>query len=287
MLKTLHYRLESLLKIVMLRNKVVAELDRNTIMHSFEIPKFGEAESSSNHHDPSNMHEFHQQHRCTDKWTKNHPIEQIESMQDELNQFKRLYVWELVPLPEGKHAIKSTRRIDFEESFAPVARLEAARMFVDYAAHKNFIIYQMDVKIAFLNGLLKEEVFVSQPDGFVDPDFPNHVYRLKKALYGLKQALRAWYDKISFFLIEHHFIKDIAFATFVCARYQARPTEKHLKEVKRLFWYPRQSINKGLWYSKYYGFELIAYSDANLAGCLDDYKSTSRGLQFLGDKLVN
>ncbi|GJW61896.1 hypothetical protein Tco_0111231, partial [Tanacetum coccineum] len=80
---------------------------------------------------------------------------------------------------------------------------------------------------------------------------------------------------------------NIAFATFVCARYQARPTEKHLKEVKRIFRYLRQSINKGLWYSKDYGFELIVYSDADLAGCLDDYKSTSGGLQFLGDTLVS
>ncbi|GJZ26426.1 retrovirus-related pol polyprotein from transposon TNT 1-94 [Tanacetum coccineum] len=221
----------------------------------------------------------------------------------------------------------------------------------------------MDVKTAFLNGLLKEEVFVQQPDGFVDPDFPNHVYRLRKALYGLKQAPRAWYDKLSSFLIEHHFTKgqliqllqkrfeklmkdnfemlmigeikfflglrvhqsprgififqsqytmdilkkhgmekcdtvstpmattkldadlqgtlvdqtkyrsmigelmhltasrpDIAFATFVCARYQARPTEKHRKEVKRIFRYLRQSINM---------------------------VSISRGIQFLGDELVS
>ncbi|GKE16819.1 retrovirus-related pol polyprotein from transposon TNT 1-94 [Tanacetum coccineum] len=81
--------------------------------------------------------------------------------------------------------------IDFEESFAPVARLEAVRMFVTYAAHKNFTIYQMGAKTAFLSGPLKEEVYVSQPDGFVDPDFPNHVYRPKKAHYGLKQAPRA------------------------------------------------------------------------------------------------
>ncbi|GKC68264.1 retrovirus-related pol polyprotein from transposon TNT 1-94 [Tanacetum coccineum] len=113
----------------------------------------------------------------------------IESIQDELNQFKRLDVWELVECPIGRNIIAG---IDFEESFAPVARLEAVRIFVAYAAHKNFPIYQMDVKMAFLNGLLKEEVFVRQPDGFVDPDFPNHVYRLKKALYGLKQAPRAW-----------------------------------------------------------------------------------------------
>ncbi|GKF11394.1 retrovirus-related pol polyprotein from transposon TNT 1-94, partial [Tanacetum coccineum] len=90
--------------------------------------------------------------------------------------------------------------IDFEESFAPVARLEVVCMFVAYAAHKNLTIYHMDVKTAFLNGPLKEEVFVSQPDGFEFPDFPNHVYRLKKDLYGLKQAPRAWYDKRSSFL---------------------------------------------------------------------------------------
>ncbi|GJX81173.1 retrovirus-related pol polyprotein from transposon TNT 1-94, partial [Tanacetum coccineum] len=81
--------------------------------------------------------------------------------------------------------------IDFEESFAPVARLEVVRIFLAFAAHMNMIVYQMDVKMTFLNGILREEVYVSQPDGFVDPDNPNHVYRLKKALYGLKQAPRA------------------------------------------------------------------------------------------------
>ncbi|GKD56055.1 retrovirus-related pol polyprotein from transposon TNT 1-94 [Tanacetum coccineum] len=187
--------------------------------------------------------------------------------------------------------------IDFEESFALVARHEAVRMFVAYATHKNFTIYQMDVKTAFLNGPLKEEVFVSQFDGFVDPDFPNHVYFLKKALYGLKQAPRAWYDKLYSFMIEHHFTKglmhltasrqDIAFETFVCARYQARLTEKHLKEVKQIFRYLKHTINMGLWYSKDFKFELIAYSDADHAGCHDDCKSTSGGIQFLGDKLVS
>nr|GEY06609.1 copia protein [Tanacetum cinerariifolium] len=97
--------------------------------------------------------------------------------------------------------------IDFEESFAPVARLEAVRIFVAYAAHKNFPIYQMDVKTTCLNGPLKEEVFVRWPDGFVDPDFPNHVFHLRKALYDLKQAPRAWYDKLSSFVIEHNFTK--------------------------------------------------------------------------------
>ncbi|GKD12376.1 retrovirus-related pol polyprotein from transposon TNT 1-94, partial [Tanacetum coccineum] len=81
--------------------------------------------------------------------------------------------------------------IDFEESFAPVARLEDIRIFLAFAAHMNMVVYQMDVKTAFLNGNLREEVYVSQPDEFVDPDKPNYVYKLKKALYGLKQAPRA------------------------------------------------------------------------------------------------
>nr|GFB01004.1 retrovirus-related Pol polyprotein from transposon TNT 1-94 [Tanacetum cinerariifolium] len=84
--------------------------------------------------------------------------------------------------------ITEEERIDFEESFAPVARLEAIRIFLAYAAHKNMVVYQMDVKTAFLNGNFWEDVYVSQSDGFVDPDNPNHVYKLKKALYGLKQA---------------------------------------------------------------------------------------------------
>ncbi|GJS77083.1 retrovirus-related pol polyprotein from transposon TNT 1-94 [Tanacetum coccineum] len=282
--------------------------------------------------------------------------------------------------------------------FPQFARLEAVQMFIAYAAHKNITIFQMDVKTAFLNGPLKEEVYVSQPEGFIDPEFPDHVYRLKKALYGLKQAPRAWYDKLSSFLIKHRFTKgiidptlftrrhgedillvqvyvddiifgstnpdfskrfanlmknnfemsmmgepkfflglqvhqfpcgifisqsqyaiellkkhdldervststpmaterldadlqgtptdqttyrhmigglmyltasrtDIAFATFICARYQARPTIKHLKEDSR--------------------FELIAYSDVDHAGCKDDCKSTSGGLQFLDGKLVS
>nr|GEW61208.1 integrase, catalytic region, zinc finger, CCHC-type, peptidase aspartic, catalytic [Tanacetum cinerariifolium] len=98
--------------------------------------------------------------------------------------------------------------IDFEESFAPVARLEAVRIFVAYAAHKSFLIYQMDVKTEFFNVSLKEEVNVAQPDRFVDPDHPDKVYRLRKALYGVKQASRAWYDELSNFLISKGFTKE-------------------------------------------------------------------------------
>ncbi|GKC18694.1 retrovirus-related pol polyprotein from transposon TNT 1-94 [Tanacetum coccineum] len=98
-------------------------------------------------------------------------------------------------------------RIDFEESFAPVARLEAVWLFVAYAAHKSFRVYQMDVKTTFLNGPLKEEVYVNKPDGFVDPHHPEKVYRLKKTLYGLKQGPRAWYDELFNFLVSKGFSK--------------------------------------------------------------------------------
>nr|GEV52627.1 hypothetical protein [Tanacetum cinerariifolium] len=122
----------------------------------------------------------------------------IKAMQEELNEFERL---------ENKARLvargyRQEEGINFEESFAPVARLEAIRIFLAYAAHKN-----MDVKTTFLNGNLREEVYVSQPDGFVDQDNPHHVYRLKKALYGLKQAPRAWYDMLSLFLLFQDFSK--------------------------------------------------------------------------------
>nr|GEY10501.1 hypothetical protein [Tanacetum cinerariifolium] len=145
---------------------------------------------------------------------------QIDLMQEELLQFKILDVWVLVPTPDNiltltlkwlfknKHdeeqtVIKNKSRlvvrgyrqeegIDFEESFAPVARIEAIRIFLAYAAHKSFTVFQMDVKTAFLHGYLKEDVYVCQPEGFIDADHPIHVYKLKKALYGLKQAPRAW-----------------------------------------------------------------------------------------------
>nr|GEX90445.1 retrovirus-related Pol polyprotein from transposon TNT 1-94 [Tanacetum cinerariifolium] len=116
----------------------------------------------------------------------------IEVMHEKLHQFDKLQ-------EEG---------INFEESFAPVARLEVVRIFIAYAAHKSFLIFQMDVKTTFLNGPLKEEVYVAQPDGFVDTDHPEKVYRLRKSLYGLKQAPRAWYDELSKFLTSKGFTKE-------------------------------------------------------------------------------
>ncbi|GJZ02909.1 retrovirus-related pol polyprotein from transposon TNT 1-94, partial [Tanacetum coccineum] len=103
--------------------------------------------------------------------------------------------------------VRKEEGIDFEESFAPVARIEAIRIFIANAAHKNMTIYQMDVKKTFLNGELKEELYVYQPEGFVDQDNPSRVYKPKKALYGLKQAPRVWYDMLSSFLISQQFSK--------------------------------------------------------------------------------
>nr|GEZ87444.1 retrovirus-related Pol polyprotein from transposon TNT 1-94 [Tanacetum cinerariifolium] len=105
------------------------------------------------------------------------------------------------------HGYSQEEGIDFEESFVSVARLEAIRIFLAYVAHQNIVVYQIDVKTAFFIGNLREEVYFSQPDGFVDQDNPNHVYKLKKALYGLKQAPRAWYDMLSSFLISQDFSK--------------------------------------------------------------------------------
>ncbi|GJX95157.1 retrovirus-related pol polyprotein from transposon TNT 1-94 [Tanacetum coccineum] len=346
----------------------------------------------------------------------------IEAMQEELNEFERLEVWELVPRPDKVMVItlkwiykvkldelggilknkarlvargyRQEEGIDFEESFAPVARLEAIRIFLAFAAHMNMVVYQMDVKIAFLNSNLREEVYVSQPDGFVDPDNPNHVYKLKKALYGLKQAPRAWYDMLSSFLISQDFSKgsvdptlfirregkelllvqiyvddiifaastpklcdlfakiigifinqskyaleslkkygfdscdpvdtpmvekskldedkegkavdlshyrsmigtllyltasrpDLQFVICMCARYQARPTEKHLHAVKRIFRYLKGIVNWGLWYLKDSSITLTAFADADHADCQDTRRSTSGSMQFLGDRLVS
>ncbi|GJV67561.1 retrovirus-related pol polyprotein from transposon TNT 1-94 [Tanacetum coccineum] len=108
--------------------------------------------------------------------------------------------------------------IDFKESFAPVARLDAIRIFLAFASHMNMIVYQMDVKTTCLNGILREEVYVSQPDGFVDKDNLNHVYKLNKALYGLKQAPRAWYDLLSKFLLSQEFSKGTVDPTLFIRR---------------------------------------------------------------------
>nr|GEY02956.1 copia protein [Tanacetum cinerariifolium] len=152
--------------------------------------------------------------------------------------------------------------LDFEESFALVTRMEAIRIFLTYASHKLFTVSQMDVKTVFLHGSLKEDVYVYQPEGFIDVDNPSHVYKLKKALYGLKQAPRAWYDKLSTFLLQNHFFKGTIDPTL----------------------FIRCFDNDILVDS---GFELTGFLDADYTGCKDTFKSTSGRAQFLVEKLVS
>ncbi|GJY42334.1 putative ribonuclease H-like domain-containing protein [Tanacetum coccineum] len=131
----------------------------------------------------------------------------IEAMQEELLQFKLHQVWTLVDLPNRKSAIGYTQEegIDYDEVFAPVARIEVIRLFLAYDSFKDFVVYQIDVKSAFLYGKIEEEVYVCQPPGFEDPDFPDRVYKVEKALYGLHQAPRAWYETLSTYLLDNGF----------------------------------------------------------------------------------
>ncbi|KAJ9544969.1 hypothetical protein OSB04_024676 [Centaurea solstitialis] len=384
----------------------------------------------------------------TDVWQALTDPDWVIAMQDELAEFERNKVWRLVERPWGKTIIglkwilrnktdennliirnkarlvakgyRQQEGIDYDETYAPVARIEAIRIFLAYAAHKNMTVYQMDVKCAFLNGVLQEEVYVEQPEGFVDPRFPNHVYILDKALYGLKQALRAWYETLTDYLLGVGYKKgtidptlflkrsgkdliivqiyvddiifastkpemmcqefentmksqfkmsmmgeltfflglqvrqrpdgifinqakyvqdllkrfgyggsnsaatpmprnfqltadtsgkpvdqktyraiigsllyltasrpDIVFSTGVCARFQCDPRDSHLSAVKRILRYLKGTPDFGLWYPKDSGFELIAYTDSDHAGCKLNRKSTSGACQFLGDKLVS
>nr|GEZ42507.1 retrovirus-related Pol polyprotein from transposon TNT 1-94 [Tanacetum cinerariifolium] len=219
--------------------------DGNMFVNPFANPSTSAAESSSSQYvDPSNMHTFYQPYPHEFQWTKDHPLEQvirepsrhvltrnqlrsdgdmcmyaltvssmelknvkeamtdpawIESMQEELLQFKRL---------DSRLVVRGYRQeegIDFEESFALVAKMEAIRIFLAYVANKSFSVFQMDVKTTFLHGTLKEDVYVCQPEGFIDDDHPSHVYKLKKALYGLKQAPRAWYTQLFSDLMKSRF----------------------------------------------------------------------------------
>nr|GEX84607.1 hypothetical protein [Tanacetum cinerariifolium] len=311
-----------------------------------------------------------------------------------------LQVWELIDKPFGKTVIRlkwlwknkkdedqtvihnkarlvangyaPEEGIDSKESFALVACLKAVQIFVAYVAHKSFPLYQMDMKMAFRNGPLKEEVYVAQPDGFVDPDHPEKVYRLRKALYGLKQAPRAWYDELSKFLILKGFtdgtidptlftiryrddillvqiyVDDIIFGStnrkytkrfeklmhsrfemslmgemkfllglqihqsphgiFINqAKYALEIFHKHGKEKGQSIGTPMATkpkldadlsgnpIDQTEYRSKIESLMYLTSSRPNIvqavyadhAGCIDTRKSTSRGIQFVGDKLVS
>ncbi|GJU41601.1 putative ribonuclease H-like domain-containing protein [Tanacetum coccineum] len=314
---------------------------------------------------------------------------------------------------------KQEEGIDYKEVFAPVARIEAIRLFLAYASFMGFLVYQMDVKSAFLYGTIEEEVYVTQPPGFKDPDHPDKVYKVVKALYGLHQAPRAWYETLANYLLSNGFKRgkidqtlfikkkkgdillvqvyvddiifgstnkelytgfeklmkdkfqmssmveltfflglqvqqkedgifisqvkyvaeilkkfnysdvksastpvylekplvkdgdaddvdvhlyrsmigslmyltasrpDIMFAIYVCARFQVTLKISHLLAVKRIFRYLKGKPTLGLWYSRDSPFELVAYTDSDYAGATQDRKSTTRGCQFLGNRLIS
>nr|GEV34550.1 retrovirus-related Pol polyprotein from transposon TNT 1-94 [Tanacetum cinerariifolium] len=231
----------------------------NTFVNPFATPSTSAVASSSLQYvDPSNMHTFYQPYPHEFQLTTNHPLEQVirEPSRPVLtrNQLRSngdmcmLDVWVLVPAPDNitpltlkwlfknKHnkentviqnktrlVVREYRReegIDFKESFASVARMKAIRIFLAYVAHKSFIVFQMDVKTAFLHSTLKEDIYVCQPKGFIDADHPSHVYKLKKALYGLKQAPKAWYDELSTFLLQNHFFKGTIDLTLFIRRFE-------------------------------------------------------------------
>nr|GEV81546.1 hypothetical protein [Tanacetum cinerariifolium] len=172
--------------------------------------------------------------------------------------------------------------IDFEKSFAPVAHIEAIRIFITNAASKNMTIYQMDVKTAFLNGGLKEEVYVSQPEGFVDPDHLTHVYRLKKALYGLKQAPRAWMDScdsVDTSMVDRLKLDEDPLGIPV-------NQTRFLNIVGSLMYLTASRPDLVFAYPKDTAMALTAYTDADHVGCQDTRRSTSESAQFLGDKLI-
>nr|GFB13981.1 uncharacterized mitochondrial protein AtMg00810-like [Tanacetum cinerariifolium] len=217
-------------------------------------------------------------------------------MQEELNEFERLEVWKLALLVARVYCLEEG--INFEESFAPVAILEAIRIFLAYAAHKNMVVYQMDVKTAFLNGLQISQshrgIFINQSKyaleslkkyGFesCDPvDTPMvEKSKLDEDKEGKAVDLSHYSGMICTFLYLIASRPDLQFSICMCARYQARPTEKHLHAVKRIFRHLRGTVNRGLRYPKDSSIALTAFADVNYAGCQDTRRSTSGSLQFL------
>nr|GFB06946.1 ribonuclease H-like domain, reverse transcriptase, RNA-dependent DNA polymerase [Tanacetum cinerariifolium] len=194
--------------------------------------------------------------------------------------------------------------IDYEEVFAPVTRIEAIRLFLAYASFMGFTVYQMDVKSDFLYGTIDEEVYVMQPLGLQDPEFPARVYKVEKAMYGLHQAPRAcsteegWHFSLSRQGkdetgkdVDLHLYRsmvgslryitasrpDIMFAVCACARHQVTPKECRMHAVKRIFRYLKGHPKLGLWYPKESPFDLVAYSDSDYGVATQDRKSTTEG----------
>ncbi|GJZ04520.1 uncharacterized mitochondrial protein-like protein [Tanacetum coccineum] len=174
--------------------------------------------------------------------------------------------------------------IDFEESFALVARLDAIRIFLAYAAYMNMIVYQMDVKTAFLNGILREEVYISQSLIGI------FINQSKYALESLKKYGMESSDPVDTPIVEKFKLDEDPQGKAIDPthyRGMVKPTEKHLHVVKRIFKYLRGTVNRGLWYPKDSFIALTSYADADHAGCQDTRQSTSGSMQLLRDGLVS
>ncbi|GJS07728.1 putative ribonuclease H-like domain-containing protein, partial [Tanacetum coccineum] len=287
----------------------------------------------------------------------------VEAMQDELLQFKLQKVWILVDLNKGKKAIGTKWIFRNKKDERGILTRNKARLVAQGYTQEEGIDYdEMDVKSAFLYGTIQEEVYMCQPPGFEDPDYPDKVYKVVKALYGLHQAPRAWYGTLAKYLLDNGFQRgkidhtlfikkqkgyilivqmsstreltffldvktastridtekpllkdsdgddvdvhlyrsmigslmyltssrpDIMFIVCACARFQVTPKVLHSHAVKRIFRYLKGQPNLGLWYLRNSPFDLVAYSDSDYARASLDRKSTIRGFQFLGCRLIS
>nr|GEW37087.1 retrovirus-related Pol polyprotein from transposon TNT 1-94 [Tanacetum cinerariifolium] len=285
-----------LIPINMVPNGVEASTSHNVFNERLEDAYF---DASTSFHDLSNVQTFYQPYPHEKNFIE--PANVAEAlidadwasvMKEELDQFARLKVWRLVPRPEGKSVIKTKwifknkkdesilviqnkarlvavgysqqEGIDYDETFAPVAQIEVIRLLLAYAAHKDFTVFQMDVKTAFLNGILKEGVYVGQPLGFVNKQYPDHVYALDKAL--LKNC-----DTVPTPMVEQFKLKlDLVGKPVDHTDYRSMIGSLMYVTSSR----PDIMLATCLWYPKDSGFDLTAYSDADHAGCHLDRKKS-------------
>nr|GEV46061.1 copia protein [Tanacetum cinerariifolium] len=328
-----------------------AMVDGNTFVNPFANSTTSAAASSSSQNvDPSNMHTFDQPYPYEFQWTKDHSLEQnvkeamtdpawIDSMQEKLLQFKRLDVWVLVPAPDNispltlkwlfknKHdeeqtVIRNKSRlivrgyrqeegIDFEESFAPIARIEAIRIFLACAAHKLFTVFQMDVKTAFLHGSLKKDVYMCQPKSFIDADHPTMYIQLFTDLRKSRFEMSMMGEMTFFLGLQVNqppcgiFINQSKYVLEILKKYGMEScdpvgTPMEIKDKLDLDQNGtpvdatkyRSMIGALMYLTSSMpdidsGFELTGFLDADYAGCKDTFKSTSGGAQFLGEKMVS
>nr|GEV91866.1 hypothetical protein [Tanacetum cinerariifolium] len=297
-------------------NNMIPSVDEASTSHNVFNEHLEDAffDASTSFHDPSNVHTFYQPYPHEKKWNKDYPLHKIIddpkssvrtrgqlansclfscllSFIESANVAEALRDANWNKKDESSLVIRNKARliavgysqqkgIYYDETFALVAQIEAICLFLAYAAHKDFTVFQMYVKTTFLNGILKEEVYVGQPP-VLTPMVEQA--KLKLDLVGKSIDHTDYRSMIGSLMYDTSSRPDIMFATCMCARYQANPNEHYVSAVKRIFRYLKGTINLGLWYLKDSGFDRTAYSNADHAGCQLDRKSTSGSVQLLGD----